>query len=121
VDRPYWLRAWMHQLIRQLIPNPVAEIQPTPFTEYLHGSFFYDQTRQFILVQVLNTVELLAKGELSTPIAAEIRVNSRKLKVTGARVVWPQTQDLPLRTEAGKTVVALPAVERYTALYLRLG
>ena len=42
VDRPYWLRAWMHQLIRQLIPNPVAEIVPTPFTEYLHGSFFYD-------------------------------------------------------------------------------
>ncbi len=121
VDRPYWLRAWMHQLIRQLIPNPVAEIVPTPFTEYLHGSFFYDPSRQFILVQVLNTVELLAKGELSTPLGAEIRVNSSKLKVTGARVVWPQTQDLPLRAEAGKTVVVLPAIEHYTALYLRLG
>jgi hypothetical protein len=36
-------------------------------------------------------------------------------------VIWPQTEDLPLRTEAGKTVVVLPAVERYIALYLRVG
>jgi hypothetical protein len=71
-------------------------------------------------VQVLNTVELLAKGELQAPIGAEIRINSHKLKVTGARVVWPKTEDLPMRTEAGKTVVVLPKIERYTALYLRL-
>ena len=83
--------------------------------------FFYDKSKQFMLVQVLNTVELLAKGELQASIGAEIRVNPNKLKVTGARVVWPKTGDLPLRTEAGKTVVILPKVERYTALYLRLG
>ena len=120
VDRPYWIRAWMHQLLAQLIPSPVAEIVPTPFTEYLHGSFFYDESRQFILVQILNTVELLAKGELQAPIGAEIRINSSKLKVTGARVVWPQTEDLPIRAKAGTTVIVLPKVERYMALYLRL-
>ena len=120
VDRPYWIRNWIHQLVRQLIPDPIAEIVPTPFTEYLHGSFFYERSRQFILVQVLNTVELLAKGELQAPIGAEIRINSSKLKVTGARVVWPQTEDLPIRVEAGRTIVVLPRVERYMALYLRL-
>ena len=120
-DRPFWIRAWIHELVRQLIPDPGAEIVPTPFTEYLHGSFFYEKSKQFILVQVLNTVELLAKGELQAPIAAEIRINPNKLKVMGARVVWPKTEDLPLRTEAGKTVVVLPGVEGYTALYLALG
>ena len=120
VDRPYWIRNWIHQLVRQLIPNPIAEIVPMPFTEYLHGSFFYDESRQFILVQILNTVELLAKGELQAPIGAEIRINSSKLKVTGARVVWPQTEDLPIRAKAGTTVIVLPKVERYMALYLRL-
>jgi len=120
-DRPFWIRAWIHELVRQLIPDPGAEIVPTPFTEYLHGSFFYEKSKQFILVQVLNTVELLAKGELHAPIAAEIRINPNRLKVMGARVVWPKTEDLPLRTEAGKTVVVLPGVEGYTALYLALG
>ena len=90
-------------------------------TEYLHGSFFYEKSKQFILVQVLNTVELLAKGELQVPIGAEIRVNPNKLRVTGARMVWPKTEDLPLRREAGKTIVVLPKIEPYTALYLRLG
>jgi len=120
IDRPYWIRNWIHKLVGQLVPNPIAEIVPTPFTEYLHGSFFYEKSRRFILVQVLNTVELLAKGELQTPIRAEIRINPTKLKVTGARVVWPQTEDLPVHTEGGKTVVVLPKVERYMALYLRL-
>jgi hypothetical protein len=91
-----------------------------PFTEYLHGSFFYEKSRRFILVQVLNTVELLAKGELQAPIGAEILINSNKLKVTGARVVWPETEDLAIRAEAGRTIVVLPRVERYMALYLRL-
>ena len=120
VDRPYWIRNWIHQLVRQLIPNPFAEIVPMPFTEYLHGSFFYEKSRRFILVQVLNTVELLAKGELQAPIGAEILINSNKLKVTGARVVWPETEDLAIRAEAGRTIVVLPRVERYMALYLRL-
>jgi hypothetical protein len=119
-DRPFWIRAWIHELVRQLIPNPVAEIVSKPFTKYLHGSFFYAKDRRFILVQILNTVELLAKGQLQAPIRAEIRVNSNKLKVTGARAIWPKTEDLPLRTVAGKTVAVLPNVEGYTAIYLRL-
>jgi hypothetical protein len=120
VDRPYWIRNGIHQLVGQLIPNPIAEIVPTPFTEYLHGSFFHEKSRQFILVQGLNTVELLARGKLQAPIGAEIRVNSSKLKVKGARVVWPQTDDLPILEEVGKTIVVLPKVERYMAIYLRL-
>ncbi len=119
-DRPFWIRAWIPQLVRQLVPNPVAEITPSPFTEYLHGSLFFDKSRRFVLVQLLNTVELLAKGKLQTPIRAEIRINPNKLKVTGGRAVWPRTEDIPMRTEAGKTVIVVPRVERYTAIYLRL-
>ncbi len=121
VDRPYWIRTWLHELIGSLVPHPAAEIVPTPFTEYLHGSFFYTQDRRFLLVQILNTVELLGKGELSAPLRVEIRLNPSKLKVRGARVVWPNTEDLPLHSTQTRTVVVLPRVERYVALYLQLG
>ena len=120
VDRPYWIRTWIHQLLSQLIPNPIAEIVPTPFTEYLHGSFFREKSGRFLFVQVLNTLELLGKGELRAPLRAEIRVNAKKLKVTGARIVWPQTKDLPLGWEEARRVAVLPEIERYTALFLRL-
>ena len=30
--------------MRQLVKDPIAELRPEPFTEYLHGTFFYDKT-----------------------------------------------------------------------------
>ncbi len=119
-DRPFWIRAWIPELMRQLVPDPIVEIRPTPFTEYLHGSLFYDKSRQFILVQVLNTVELMAKGKFQAPVRVEIRINQSKLKITAAKAVWPNAENLAVHTEGGRTVVMLPKVERYAALYLRL-
>jgi hypothetical protein len=119
-DRPFWIRAWIPQLLRQLVPRPIAEIIPVPFTEYVHGTFFYDQNKRFVLVQLLNTVELMAKGKFQGSTRVEIRTDSSRLKVTGARVIWPRTEDLPLRSEATKTVIVVPGLTRYVALYLRL-
>jgi hypothetical protein len=119
-DRPFWIRAWVPELIRQLVPNPVAEIVPEPFTEYFHGTFFYDRSRDLVLVQAVNTVELMSKGELQAPVDAVIRVNPAKLKLRGARMVWPQTRDLPVQQEGRRKVIRLPQVERYAAVYLAL-
>lgn len=120
VDRPYWIRDWLRQLISGLVPNPIAEIAPTPFTEYLHGSFNYTPDRRFLLVQVLNTLDLLGKGKLSAPLRAEIRLDPSRLKIRGARIVWPHREELPVRPVGGKWVVILPQVERYVALYLEV-
>ena len=38
----------------------------------------------------------------------------------GARVVWPQTQELPVRREGGMAHIALPKLDPYMALYLKL-
>ncbi len=119
-DRPFWIREWIPELVRQLVPNPIAELAPVPFTEYVHGSFFYDQSRRFVLVQILNTVEQLAGGKLQTAVNVEVRLNPGKLRVTNARVLWPKTLDLPLETSSGKTRMLVPNVTRYTALYLKL-
>jgi hypothetical protein len=119
-DRPFWIREWIPELLRKLVSNPIAEIAPVPFTEYLHGTFFYDHGRRLVLVQALNTLELATKGKYSGPIHAEIRINPAKLRVTGARVVWPKTQDLTLKKFGSQIHIALPAVEGYVALYLKL-
>jgi hypothetical protein len=119
-DRPFWIREWIPELLCQLVPNPIAELAPVPFTEYVHGTFFYDRTKCFVLVQILNTVELLARGKYSGSAKVEIRTNPQKLKVTGARVVWPKTQDLPVDAKGGRSHIAVPNCERYTALYLKL-
>jgi hypothetical protein len=118
--RPYWIQEWIPALIRQLAPSPLAELWSVPFSEYVHGTFFYDPSKRFILVQVLNTIELATRGELRPAPRVEIRLDSRRLKVTGARAVWPAKKDLPVLTERGKTLVVLENPPRYTALYLRL-
>jgi hypothetical protein len=117
----FWIQKWISQSIRQLVPSPAAEIVSTPSTEYFHGTFFHDQSRKFILLQVLNTIELLSKAEFQMPVSAEARIDARRLHIAGAKMVWPETRDLRVRTEAGRTIVSLPEVKRYAAVYLRLG
>jgi hypothetical protein len=119
-ERPFWIRDWLRELVGQLVPSPVIEMTPEPFTEYFHGSFFHDRARKLVLVQALNTVELLGKGKLRAPIRARIRANSRMLPVTGARMVWPRTRNLTIRKEGATKVIELPPLERYAAIYLKL-
>jgi hypothetical protein len=118
--RPFWIREWIPALMRQLAPNPLAEIRSVPASEYVHGTFFYDPSKRFILVQVLNTIELATRGEIRPAPRVEIRLDPRRLEVAGARVVWPAKKDLPVLMERGKSLVVLEYPPRYTALYLRL-
>lgn len=115
-----WVHLWLPDLLRQLVPNPIAEIRPEPFTEFAHGTFFYDKTREHLLVQVLNTAEGALEGEYRGIPRVNINVDSKRFKVTGARVIWPKEQDLEVRNAAGRTEVVLRNPARYTALYLKL-
>lgn len=119
-DRPYWIRQWLPPLLRQLVPNPAMELRLEPFSEYVHGTFFHDRSGQFVLVQILNTIEIITRGELREAPKISLAVNSSKLRVTEARVVWPKTLDLPVTTRGGKTHIALPRLDRYMALFLKL-
>jgi hypothetical protein len=118
--RPFWIRKWIPALLEQLVPNPLAELRSIPFSEYLHGTFFYDPSKRFILVQVLNTIELVTRGELRAAPRVEIRIDPRRMHVVGARIVWPAKKDLEVLTDAGKSLVVLESPPRYTALYLKL-
>jgi hypothetical protein len=119
-DRPYWIRQWVPALLRQLVPDPIVELRLEPFSEYVHGTFFYDRSGQFVLVQVLDTIEIITRGEFREAPGISLVVNGSKLKVTGARMVWPKTLDLPLSTREGKTYIALPKLDRYMALFLKV-
>lgn len=118
--RPFWIRNWIPSLIRELAPNPIAELKTEPASEYLHGSFFYDQERKLILVQLLNTIELATKGELRLAPKVKIRVDRNKLKVVGAQAVWPVDKDLPVRQDDRYTHIAVADLERYMAIHLKL-
>src|ERR1017187_4369089 len=61
-DRLFWIREWVPELLRQLVQDPVVELRSEPSSRYVHGTFFYDRTKQFVLVQVLHTVELATQG-----------------------------------------------------------
>ena len=119
-ERPFWIRAWLRELVRQLISTPVIEMTPEPFTEYLHSSFFYHPGRKLVLVQALNTVELLGKGQLHASIRARISTDSRRLPIGGARVVWPKVEDLTVRRKGQTTIIAPLSIDRYAAIYLKL-
>ena len=83
--RPFWIRRWIPELMRKLVPNPIAELRPEPFSEYGHGTFSYSQSRKFVLVQVLNTLELLTEGEYRGIGRVKIGVDGTRLKMKGAR------------------------------------
>ncbi len=119
-DRPFWIREWIPSLMQQLDPNPIAELIPVPFTEYVHGTFFYAKSKRFILVQILNAVELATKGKYSGSSGVELWLDSDRLKLTGAETVWPQKQTLEIQSRGGRTRIFIPSVDRYMALYLSL-
>ena len=118
--RPFWVRSWIPQLMREILPDPIAEIRVDPHSDYVHGTFFYERSRKFILVQLLNTVELATDGEFRPVAKVELRINPEKLKLSGARVVWPEEKDLELNKRGNKVHIVLPNPPRYTALFLEL-
>ena len=118
--RAFWIREWIPELMRQLVPLPIAEILPQPFSEYVHGTLFYDRNREFILVQVLNTLELATEGEYRGVEQVQIQLDSQRLKVRGARVVWPEKKELAVREGRGRKVVILEKPARYTAMLLKI-
>jgi hypothetical protein len=119
-QRPFWIRQWIPDLIRQLAPLPIAEVVCEPFSEYVHGTFFWDKSKRFVLVQVLNAIELATQGEFRPIPRVVVRANPEKLKVVGARKVWPNEQELKVVTKPNAVEVTLTDVPRYTALYLKL-
>lgn len=118
--RPFWIREWVPDLMRQLVKEPIAELLPEPFTEYLHGTFFYDKSGEYVLVQFLNTVEGALEGEYRAVPRVRISVDARRLKVTGARMVWPKEQDVPVRSRGGRAEIVIENPPRYGALYMKL-
>jgi hypothetical protein len=118
--RPLWIRRWIPDLLRQLVPRPIAELRSEPHSEYVHGTFFWDASKKFILAQVLNTIELATEGEFQPVRGIVIHTDPARVKVTAARVVWPKEQELEVLTRKGTTQVNLAAVGRYTALYLKV-
>jgi hypothetical protein len=117
--RPFWIRKWIPDLMQQLTPMPVAEIAPRPFSEYVHGTLFHTRNRDFILVQVLNTIELATEGECRGIEQVQIRLDPKRLEVKGARVVWPEKKEMGLKEAGGRIVIALDKPARYTALLLK--
>ncbi len=119
-DRPYWIRQWIPALLRQLVPDPIVELRLEPFSEYVHGTFFQDQTGRMVYMQLANMIEVITRGEFRDAPGASIVINASKLNVSHARVVWPQTLDIPVGGHDGKTTIVLPKLDRYMAVLLKL-
>ncbi|MBV8819964.1 MAG: alpha-L-fucosidase [Acidobacteriaceae bacterium] len=119
-DKLFWTRKWIPSLVRELVKDPVAELHFPTLPEYLHGTFFWDKSRRFVLVQILNAVELGTQAEFIDVPSAEIRINPEKLNVKGARAVWPSERPLEISHERGRLTISVPKPGRYTALYLSL-
>jgi hypothetical protein len=81
--RAHWIQSWIPGLIRQLVPNPLAELRTDPFSEYVHGTLFHDAAKQLILVQLLDTMQLATKGELRPTPEIEISIDPRRFRGKG--------------------------------------
>jgi hypothetical protein len=116
----FWIRNWVPEVMRLMVPQPVAELRSEVFPEYVHGTFFWEKDRRSLLVQVLNAIELATQGEFREVPAVEIRVNSARVKIKSAEVLWPAAQHLQVRNAQGNANITLPSPARYTTLRLQL-
>ena len=118
--RPFWIQKWVPELVRNLQPKPILELTTQPETEYVHGTFFWDKSRKFVLVQILNAIELATNGEFRSVPKAVLRVNSGKLSVKDAKTVWPSEKSLVVKEGTGESTIELMDLPRYIALWLRV-
>lgn len=71
-------------------------------------------------MQVLNAIELATQGEFREVPAVDIRVNSARVKIKSAEMLWPAARELPVRNAQGNANITLPSPGRYTSLQLQL-
>jgi hypothetical protein len=115
----FWFQKWLPWLVRELVPDPIAELRFGALPEQVHGTFFWDRSKRFVLVQILNSIELATRAEFIDIPYAEIRWNPSRLRVSGARMVWPKEQDFEIPTS--KTpALRVPSPGRYMAIYLKV-
>lgn len=60
------------------------------------------------------------QGEAWKAPRVRISADSRRLRVQGARTVWPQERDLPVESAAGRDQVIVENPGVYTSLYLKV-
>ncbi|MCL5670964.1 MAG: hypothetical protein M1423_06680, partial [Acidobacteria bacterium] len=87
---------------------------------YIHGTFFWDKSKRFVLVQILNAIQTATQGERWKAPRVRISTGPQRLHVVGARMVWPTEGDLPVETETGRDQVIVSDPGVYTALYLQV-
>ncbi len=114
--RANWIRQWIPELIRLLVPNPVAELRTEPDSEFVHGTFFFDTTKKSLLIQVVHTLAAVAEGEQPPAPRVKIRINRSKLNVTAARMLWPKAQDLSVAHRDGEAVIEFADFGTYAAV-----
>jgi hypothetical protein len=118
--RAHWIGELVPAMVRRLVPGPVAELRTQPQSEYVHASFFHDRARQMILVQILDAIALVTKGERRPTPAVEIALDPARFKISAAEIVWPQTKTVEVLFQAGRQSIRLENPDRYTALCLRI-
>ncbi len=116
--RANWVKQWIPDLIRQTAPYPIAELRASPDSEFIHGTFFYEKQKRFVLVQILDTLATASGGELRPGPKVSIRVNSAKLNVHRARTIWPKSQDLPVVHRGGESLIELANWDTYAMVCL---
>ncbi len=118
--RPCWIRDWIPWLMRRLVPKPIIELRPEPFSEYVYGTCFWDKNKRHVLVQMLNTIQLVTENEMRQAPPVRISVDSRRLALAGAQTVWPVKHDLRVERNHGRDEVVISDFGTYVALYLKL-
>ena len=102
--RPRWIRELIPEFIRQLgAPARSSNCRPRRRRSLCMGPSSSTRRGDSVLVQVLNTVQLVTDGEPRPARGVAIAVDGSRLKVAAARMLWPRQQALPLarKTTAG--------------------
>jgi hypothetical protein len=119
-EKLFWTQNWIPLVMRDLVKNPIAELAFPTLPKHLHGTFFWDRSKHFILVQILNSIELSTGAEFVDIPHADVSWNPARLNVTAARMMWPKKQDYSVRVTEARATLRVPSPGRYAAIYLKI-
>ncbi len=90
----YWIRDWVHGLVRRLVPNPPLRVEGN---SAIHATFFRQGSKRLV-VQMLNSGVWTTRGQCAPARNLQIVGRTDLFQVRSARLLWPREQPLMIES-----------------------
>jgi hypothetical protein len=116
----YWVKDWIHSVLRQLIPSPLVRLEAGKQLGYFHATFSRTPQDKRLLIQIVNSTASVLRGEVAPIREVRVVANAQKLSLHSAKILWPEEIKLECTRRGDEWEIPLPDIGIYTVVGLDL-